>query len=255
LHTFPDFKQLIELTSQQKVNYNALAKTLSARGKEYENLMIIKPAYREWTTLLNAEKLTVVISKTMALTRDIQQPLTIDVSSAGGKEAIPKAILLYAHTIPFELTIHGANSFPSFISMLPGDTIHQIEKVTMAAPSPSFDTMLKTFNPISPKSHKIFWIKSFVTKNDKNADLLVKNVVMDTHDNKIYYTREGKRYFYPYNPFAGINIQEITEDYTKKYQEIIDASPDFQNELIEQKKIAEIRQTLERKIKEKKEKT
>jgi hypothetical protein len=74
----------------------------------------------------------------------------------------PKTILLYAKDIPFELII--TNEIHNIVSMIPGDSIQTIEKISSEYRYFNLDKIIRCFMSIrSLATHKIFFIRSIKT--------------------------------------------------------------------------------------------
>ncbi len=72
-----------------------------------------------------------------------------------GKQAEPLGILLYAREIPFEIILNLSH-MPAIVSMVPGNVVHRIEKLTSA--SFTLDDLLHGFNMGMQGPDKIFII-------------------------------------------------------------------------------------------------
>ncbi len=188
---FSAFLALIQST--QGINYAQVAQALFSKnvteGIYWTNTPLIKLPGLEWFTLvenirdvskelppkeaakqaaaLEATKEIVSIGSILAQTRG-NRPLDV----VHFFRTDPKAILLYAPSLPFELVLNSQN-LQAIISMIPGDALHSIKKIS--SKTKSADELLDAFMKIeelAPK--KIFFIEQL---NDlKNIIIYNENV-------------------------------------------------------------------------------
>ncbi len=105
------------------INYKEIIKYLNT-SSESETTPQIKLPGLDWFSVINADKNIVQIGSILASKRG-NRPL--DIVKFFRNE--PRILLLYAPNIPFELIINSKN-LQSIVSMLPGNALHMIEKVT-----------------------------------------------------------------------------------------------------------------------------
>ena len=127
---YSDF--LNKVTTSDIINYRELAAPFvvgfkNEHGLELSHLPQIKFPGLPWFSVIDNDKV-VNIGSILAKTRT--KPLDIATFFAKkDKKADPLGILLYAETIPFELIINTIE-MPAIISMIPGDAIHHIKKIS-----------------------------------------------------------------------------------------------------------------------------
>ncbi len=126
----------------------------------------------EWFSVMASRQDIVSIGSILAKTRSPNKPLDI-VNFFKSREVRkkddpnknmpfdPKAILLYASVIPFELIINARN-LEAIISMIPGDAIHVIKKISSSTKTEQ--ELLQSFMSIAGlETRKIFFIEELNT--------------------------------------------------------------------------------------------
>lgn len=177
-----------------------------------ENIAQIRFPGLEWFSVLDLHD-AVAIGSIMASTRTA--PLNIATFFAKeGSPASPLGILLYAQNIPFELIIDTKYLFdgveqcyiPTFISMIQGNTIHTLKKISSSCNS--LENILNGFYIRGLKSRKIYIIdkiEALLTQDMKSTlgmaktrsdRITVSNIVIELKEDLInkYFTYRGKIY-------------------------------------------------------------
>ncbi len=241
--SYKDF--LNQSTTLETINYHDLATTLTPDLNDIglNSAPQIKFPGLAWFSVLDNTKV-VNIGSILAKTRT--ETLNIAKFFAkNGQDAKPLGILLYAQDLPFELTINTgliANRPSDVISMIPGDALHNISKIS----SKKYNTeeLLNSFlqiNDLMPQ--KIFIINNLTGLNSSTMNSVTaktsdasrriltlqkivihltktKNMIYFTHNNMIYKTT-GK--LSTTNQAQPAKPEEITEynDILTKYSTIV----------------------------------
>jgi len=202
------FKKMV--TSNE--NYGDIVAELMKYPDEFKKaqyLAQIKLPGLPWFSVVD-EDAVVSIGSVLAKTRTA--PLTIETFFAKkGKKAQPQALLLYAHTMPFEFVINTKNPFsdcpPAFISMVPGTALHHIKKISSMVHGA--DALLNAFMKIEELvPQKVFLIDQVVGLFPKHMwkhmikpgliaqSIVLTNVVIDLTEtvNTIYFMYDGQLY-------------------------------------------------------------
>jgi len=138
----------------------------------------------EWFSVLESNKNVLSIGSILAKTRNVQTPLDV----VRFFKADPKALLLYAPEIPFELIYTGKN-LEAIVSMIPGNAIHHLKKISSSTKNEQ--ELLQSFMAIDMLGpRKIFFIEEL---ND------MKNVIIYNlnEPTKRYLTRYSYQLSYP----------------------------------------------------------
>lgn len=236
IHMFPDFNSCFKLASQETIPYDAITRTLIPIHLRLKNLMLVKPAYMEWKNLLDADSLTVSITKTIALTQ--QKPLALSSLVKKGAGA-PRAILLYARSIPFEIAI-GSMPLPQFISMIPGEVIHVIDKVSSTQTVHQFIEAITKNLPDTPKK---IWIKELKGSSPLSTENFIINII-NSKNYAIFYTRDDHRVIRTRMTDAQGNVESKIihpqRDYTEPFKKLIASDSAYQQEVQERANIQAI---------------
>lgn len=129
-------KFLNEATTSDIIDYQKVADSLFKEIKEWEketkqlktfwsNIPQIRLPGLEWFSIMKNRKDIISIGSILAKTRSQKKPLDIVTFF----KTDPKVILLYAKNIPFELIIN-TKKLEAIVSMIPGDAIHTIKKIS-----------------------------------------------------------------------------------------------------------------------------
>ena len=163
------FVAAVMAPTSNTINYKEIIKYLNT-SSESETTPQIKLPGLDWFSVINADKNIVQIGSILASKRG-NRPL--DIVKFFRNE--PTILLLYAPNIPFELIINSKN-LQSIVSMLPGNALHMIEKVTSKS-SPR--VVLDWFMSITMLgTEKVFYIK---TLNDLK-DVIIINKPYGTNE-------------------------------------------------------------------------
>lgn len=170
---------LQEVIQPGVINYAQAAQKLTSRfmPKQARNVAQIKYAGLPWFSVMDQ---TNVVAIGSILAKAHTGPLDIATFFGSQKTgpADPYAILVYAHDIPFELVVNtkvghrkvgqvlvgtktvwrqqGAPYVPTFVSMVPGDVVHHIKKISSTMNT--VEDIMHSFFMVSLASHKIFII-------------------------------------------------------------------------------------------------
>lgn len=132
------------------------------------NVPQVKLPGLEWFSTVALQKNIVSIGSTLAKTRDPKKPLNIETFF----KSDPRALLLYAREIPFELVINSLR-FEAIISMIPGDAVHSIKTISSTRP---FNEVLDWFMQIEKLAAlKLFSIEQIFASNGILKDVVIYN--------------------------------------------------------------------------------
>lgn len=160
------------------LNYEKIVSYFKPIQRDPENTALIKIPGLEWFSVIDIHKDVVQIGSILAETRS-NRPL--DIVKFFHRD--PRILLLYAQDIPFELIINSKN-LKSIVSMIPGNIIHTIEKITSSS---DLGSVLDWFMYIdSLSTTKIFYIKSI---NKPDGTVLAKEVVICNNYAEYYSAR------------------------------------------------------------------
>lgn len=236
IHTLPNFNTCFTLASQEVIPYDAITRTLTPPDVRLENLMVVKPAYMEWKNLLDADNLTVSITKTIALTQ--QKPLALSSLVKKGAGA-PQAILLYARSMPFEIAI-GTMPLPRLISMIPGKVIHVIDKVSS---NQTVHQFIKAITKNLPDTPKKIWIKELKDSSPLSTENFIISII-NSKKYAIHYTRGDDYILLATTTDAQGNVQRkiihLEHDYTEPFKKLLEGDSAYQQELQERANIQAI---------------
>lgn len=163
-----DFAKFLNATQTEIIRYDEVIKHLlpivpTMRGINYKiwgDAPQIKFPGLEWFSVMASQKDIVSIGSILSRTRDEKEPL--DVVRFFKTE--PKAILLYAKDVPFELVI-DSKEMEAMISMVPGDALHTLKKISSS--QQSIDNILSWFMRILMLApQKVFFIKELSGMSD-----------------------------------------------------------------------------------------
>lgn len=155
------------VTNLNGIDYLSAAKSLSAKqdlfGDYWANAPQIKLPGTEWFSILESPKKIVSIGSILSHARDPEKPLDL----AKFFKTEPEVILLYASKISFELIINSKN-LDAFISMIPGDATHIIERISSTnTGNTRSENIINSFMVIEGlASTKIFYIKKLNELDD-----------------------------------------------------------------------------------------
>ena len=182
------------------------------------NIPQIKFPSLPWFSVLDRNKV-VSIGSILAKTRTRPLDIATFFAPKKGMKANPLGILLYAQDIPFELIINTPFHHPKIISMIPGDTIHHIKKISST--NAAINDILNGFF-IDAALHKIFIIEEItglftkkyirtmfegeklslgflenINLDSWKKEVTLQNLVLDLteKENHIYFTYKNKVYF------------------------------------------------------------
>lgn len=226
LETFENFADFLkEVTSSEVVNYEKAATTIFpllpkeelkfSEAQVWGNIPQIKLPGIEWFSVMASRKDIVSIGSILAKTRDPRKSLNV----VNFFKTDPKAILLYAADIPFELVIDSKN-LEAIISMIPGDAVHVLKRISSSTKNPK--EILNWFMAISMlDSYKIFFIEEINTIKNViiyNKKIPSKNIMIpDRYENYAFYSDGGT--LYVQKPYEG--AQPADEKQKTFYQRIL----------------------------------
>ncbi|MCX5925041.1 MAG: ankyrin repeat domain-containing protein [Candidatus Dependentiae bacterium] len=138
LETPVRYDKFIKETLKESINYSValgylfpLISRPAFLPAEIASIPQIRPTnVPAWFPVADVDKAVIRIGKVMAATR--QKPLLVkQYQGLDGKKYDPKAILLAIDTVPFDIVIDsGIKEAPSFVSLMPGEVVHEIKQVT-----------------------------------------------------------------------------------------------------------------------------
>lgn len=224
LETFKNFKDFLkEVTKSEVTDYEKVVTSISPilprqelREFKWSNVPQIKFPGVEWFSVMASRKDIVVLGSILSKTRDSERPLTL----VKFFKTNPKAILLYAQDIPFELVIDSVN-LEAIVSMIPGDAIHRIKRISSS--QKNINSILNWFMAIKMLDpRKIFYIKEI---NDiKDVIIYNKKIPMNKRFNipaiyecYAFYSDHGIVYMKESDGRAQI----VSEDKRKLYQDLL----------------------------------
>jgi hypothetical protein len=180
----------------------------------WENVPQIKYPGLSWFSPMTNRRNAVSIGSILAKTRGANRPL--DIATFFGKNTDPRALLIYAADIPFEIKINSLR-FDAIISMIPGDAIHKFEKISST--TKTIDEITGTFlklNRLEPL--KLFFIKEVSAKMKNSTQFATyKNVIIYSSYDNIYF--EVLQYeFYEHNGTLYVRNTSYPEDQSNDIQ-------------------------------------
>lgn len=163
------FDDFLHDVQSEVIDYAALTKYLFPSLPEeklkgfglqvWANVPQIKLPGVEWFSVMASQKDIVSIGSILAKTFDANKPLDV----VKYFKTDPKAILLYAADIPFELIIN-TNNLEAIISMIPREAVHKIKKISSQK---KIDEITQWFMSIEMlDTHKTFFIKTVNSIDD-----------------------------------------------------------------------------------------
>lgn len=227
---------LSRVTRPGVLNYNdIMAPLVTSAGKAQtlKNLPQIKLPGLPWFSVLDSGNKTVAIGSVLAKTRTA--PLNIGTFfKKGGRLAEPLGILLYASDVPFELIIN-TKQMPLIVSMVPGDAVHHIKRITSTTQGAS--AILNSFNLEMQGPEKIFFIDSIQATSG-----LLTNVVIDINmkEFRTYFVQNGILYRkagIPASPNDSKTYQALLRRYGKAFEQ--PAKEQAERKTIERKTVQE----------------
>lgn len=234
-------------------NYEKLAKSVlfsvpSAKEISWGNVAQIKLPGLEWFSVLTSQKEVVSIGSTLAKTRDPEKPLNIQTFF----KTDPRALLLHAHTIPFELIINSLR-FDVIISMIPGKAVHKIKAISSTRP---FNEVLDWFMKLEQLDVLKFF---FIEKIGSKENIIIYNEreeIFDEYLNYALFYEGGKLYRKEPKQEPREAKKEDYENYKVFDDEIKDYLKSIEKKEggLAQEKIQEIKRVTEKKAKEIREK-
>lgn len=210
LETFYNFTGFLkDAIATEVINYAKVAENLfpSTPGerlkreegsKVWENVPQIKLPGIEWFSVMASRKEIISIGSILSKTRDPKKPLNIKTFF----KTDPKAILLYAINIPFELIIDSKN-MEAILSMKPGDATHKLKRIS--SKTNNTRDIIDWFMKINMlDSFKVFFIES--VNNVEKVIIYNKKIpgeisLFDKYKNKAFYKQNNKIY-----------VQEVDEE-------------------------------------------
>lgn len=218
--TFQAFNDFVRIaTTSDIVDYKGLANCFvgheSLFGAGGGVLPQVKFPGLPWFSVIHEERV-VSIGSILAKTRT--KPLNTETFFARkGKKAAPVGILLYVLDIPFELIVNSKVSSglpPSVISMIPGNVLHHIKKISSQIHS--VENLLLSFLQLKGLGpQKIFIIDEVTGKKGWLSTVTVKDVViaLSPQQNTMYYIQNGLLF--------KNNAQKTDADDLQKYERLI----------------------------------
>lgn len=160
-----NFAKFVELvTKDEAVDYQKAIAHLSVnpqlRNDDWANLAQIRLPGTSWFSVLASPEEVVSIGTILSKTRSASEPLNV----VNYFKTDPRAIVLYSSNIPFELILNS-NKLDSIISMIPGDAITILGKISSTTKKD--DEIIDLFMKIEGlSSRKIFHIRELNDIND-----------------------------------------------------------------------------------------
>lgn len=262
LEIIKNFAEFVRVAEQDNIDYKALVNSIKdkKKGSGYFNLAQIRMPGLGWFTALDFDKETAVIGKAMARSRTAPLPIKQFFKRD------PRALLLEARNIPFEIVADGTK-LKFIISMIPGNAIHKIKKIS--SPVAWLPSLMKYFifergirgaqSETSNPSRKIFWIQELKGSkeqrigrdpNGKVPDVVtdtVNDVIIDIVGNNvvIFFSYKGSFYNLRNDDPEYATAVLTTEDYMKTYSQIFESDPQFMQEVAAQGQTAALGKILE----------
>lgn len=190
----PFFKLFAEQTAIDNPNYKNIATTIEAGKVQKEiTLAAAYPQIRypglPWFSIIDDIP---VVSIGSIFAKNRKKPLDISkFNKYRHKETI--GILLYTQEIPFEIIVNTKGNPPEIVSMVPGDTVHYINKLTSSIHKTP--ALIKSFMKIVMSGpHKTFIIDTISGANEEIKNIVVQladenNIAYWTNKNSIVYRR------------------------------------------------------------------
>ena len=221
LKLYDNFANFLKaVTSSLVMDYQKITETIfpllphKALGG-WGNVPQIKLPGVEWFSVLASKKDIISIGSIFAKTRDPQQSLDV----VRYFKTDPRAILLYATDIPFELVINS-NNLEAIISMVPGDAIHIIKKISSKKTLPEIVHWFRKIQDLDPQ--KIFFIRevddvqNIMIINEKISLGLVGGILTVAHFKLTFLTKNNALYLLADN---GELIAEVNPTFRKFYED------------------------------------
>jgi hypothetical protein len=193
-----------------------------------------------WFSVIHEDKVC-SIGSVLAETRT--KPLNIERFFARrGKKAAPLGILLYPADLPFELIINSKteqNLPPAMISMMPGDALHHIHKLSSSVHS--VEDLIRSFLQIRRLGpHKLFFIDEIHGKRNDCSTITIRDVViaLRPQNNTFYYMHNGTLFK---NAIEADNEEDAMQ-YKKLLQKrIVDGTKKVQEQKLQRYNLQETR--------------
>lgn len=171
------FAKFLTKISSSVSDYNEAIDLITP--KDIRNIYQIRYPGLPWFSILDRREV-VIIDSIMAKTR--LEPLIITKKGSH----YPIGILISAPYIPFELILNIPIN-PTFVSMIPGDAVHYIARITCR-----FETsyeFLNSFDIESLKVTKVFFINEVVTRDEILKDVVI---ILEQGTSTKYYTEQAR---------------------------------------------------------------
>lgn len=250
-----DYKKFFDVLAKENVvNFTEVLANLFPPSGDPRNIFgtpQIKLPGVAWFNIIDVDKNIVSIGQILATSRSANQPL--DVMTFFKRNWPPVAILLYANIIPFELKI-PVTQMPVLVSMIPGDSLHEIAKISVNTTLKDFIDALKPLEEI--RYRKLFVINKLkVTgvSQDGQGDTEFEDVHIRISRGlpiRIYVTNKDKTYF-QWNTDTNM-LDEMFAEYADLYLMELGEKEKEQLEKAREKmqQSEQIRKAQEKKIKE-----
>lgn len=186
----------------------------------WANVPQIKLPGIEWFSVLASQKDIVAIGRTLAQSRAPSQPFSIQFFF----KTDPKALLIYAPTVPFEIILDGKN-LEAIISMIPSDAIHIFEKISTKK---SVSEVVALFGQsiYMLDARKVFLIKQL---NDAHKNVVIHNIKKpgipgissDVYTVEAFFEKDSDVYYAAIDPIQKISFSAATALQKDTYKRLL----------------------------------
>jgi hypothetical protein len=199
-------------TSLAEIPLKDAIESINPAGK---NIPQIRYPGLEWFSVIDNEKNVLVIGSVLGQTRTE----ALSLQRFFKTQSPPKAILLYAKKINFEIKIDTEGKTPQILSMIPGFTIHKLKKIFLYGEP--VEKLFKAFTE-PDTTEKIFVIdeiEGFLFAKRK----LLKKIIIDARvdakkETSCYFTLDGKTYVIDHSTNKA---REATEKEQSDYKNLL----------------------------------
>ncbi|MFH1831989.1 MAG: hypothetical protein ABH827_04295 [bacterium] len=176
------YSELFEAMTKEGIDYKNVIEALKTPDQNWADVPQIKLPGLTWFSVMSEKNEIASIGEILAKTRDKESLL--DVKNYFND---PKIILLYAKNIPLNLAINS-DKLEAIISMIPGDAIHTIYKISST--TKTYEQIFDLFMQITMLDPlKIFFIEEINDANQRQ----IKNVLI--YNKKDYRTYNRYAFF------------------------------------------------------------
>lgn len=192
------------------INFKDTLKNILYYTENLNEIPLLRLPGLEWFNVVDVDDAVVSIGTVLAKTQDQPFSLKSYYERRVKKGGELKGVLLYTPVIPFELIV-DTNKMPRFISMMPGNALHEFDKISVSTKIESFDNIRKAFSltfksNIQLSTRKTFYISELYLpivewgygRNKIDYGSPLRSVIFDlnTTDETYYFeTNDGRRYY------------------------------------------------------------